>query len=68
MRTTTHIDGFVKEAQAALARSYGVGDASRALGGFNRQRPMYSQPRPVAEVTRPDFSATQKTLQPPPVT
>lgn len=67
MRVTHHIDSFVKAAAAALAQPYGVGDAQRASEGYNRRRQEYSQPQPPSDGTRPDTTATQKTLQPPPV-
>lgn len=61
------IDGFVKDAQAALAQPYGVGDAQRASGGYNRRRQEYSQPNPPTSGTAPESITSQKAVQSPPV-
>lgn len=61
------IESFVKDAEAALAQPYGVGDAQRASGGYNRRRQEYSQPNPPTSGTEPGSIASQKSVQSPPV-
>lgn len=63
MRIAHHIDGFIKEAQAALARPAGVGDAQRAMSGYNPKKQTYSQPQPPSAVT----NTSQPSIQPPSV-
>lgn len=67
MPVTHHIDGFIKAAEAALAKPATVGDAQRASGGYNRNRQEYAQPQPPSDSTNPNTVSTQKSLQPPPV-
>jgi hypothetical protein len=61
------IDSFVKDAQAALAQPYGMGDSQRASEGYNRRRQEYSQPNPPTSGTVPDLVTSQKAVQSPPV-
>lgn len=61
------VDAFIKEATEAM-RPYGVSSSPKALEGYNRRRPTYSQPNPPADATQPSTVIAQKELAPPPVT
>ncbi len=72
MTTVPHldafVDGFLKEAAAALPKPFGMGDSRKATHrGVPKGPQVYSQPVAQPANTRPDLVASQKAVPPPPV-